>query len=58
MVGRTPLVPVTRDFRPAATMSHFVYTDLTFEWDPRKAAVNADKHGVTFEATGLHPSQR
>ena len=20
-----------------------------FEWDPRKAAVNADKHGVTFD---------
>ncbi|MEZ5292453.1 MAG: BrnT family toxin [Vicinamibacterales bacterium] len=21
-----------------------------FEWDPRKAAANADKHGVSFEA--------
>ena len=21
-----------------------------FDWDPRKAAVNAEKHGVTFEA--------
>lgn len=22
---------------------------LTFEWDPNKAAANAEKHGVTFE---------
>jgi uncharacterized DUF497 family protein len=22
---------------------------LVFEWDPRKAVANADKHGVTFE---------
>ena len=24
-------------------------TELHFEWDPRKAAANAAKHGVTFE---------
>ena len=24
-------------------------SDLSFEWDPRKAAANAAKHGVTFE---------
>jgi len=24
-------------------------TELHFEWDPRKAAANATKHGVTFE---------
>lgn len=24
-------------------------TELHFEWDPRKAASNATKHGVTFE---------
>ena len=24
-------------------------TELSFEWDPRKAAANAAKHGVTFE---------
>lgn len=24
-------------------------TELRFEWDPRKAAANAAKHGVTFE---------
>ena len=23
--------------------------ELSFEWDPRKAASNAAKHGVTFE---------
>jgi len=23
--------------------------ELSFEWDPRKAAANAAKHGVTFE---------
>ena len=22
---------------------------LTFQWDPRKAAANAEKHGVSFE---------
>jgi hypothetical protein len=22
---------------------------VTFEWDPRKAAINAQKHGVTFD---------
>ena len=27
---------------------------LTFEWDPRKAAANLSKHGVSFEeATGV-----
>lgn len=29
---------------------YFVYTELAFEWDPRKAAGNATKHGVAFEA--------
>lgn len=24
-------------------------TELSFEWDPRKAAGNVAKHGVTFE---------
>ena len=24
-------------------------TEFRFEWDPRKAAMNAAKHGVTFE---------
>ena len=24
-------------------------TELHFEWDPRKAAANAAKHGVTFD---------
>jgi len=24
-------------------------SELHFEWDPRKAAANAKKHGVTFE---------
>lgn len=24
-------------------------SDLRFEWDPRKAASNAQKHGVSFE---------
>ena len=24
-------------------------TELSFEWDPGKAAINAGKHGVTFE---------
>lgn len=24
-------------------------SELHFEWDPRKAAANATKHGVTFE---------
>ena len=24
-------------------------TELSFEWDPGKAAVNALKHGITFE---------
>lgn len=24
-------------------------TELHFEWDPRKAAANVAKHGVTFE---------
>jgi uncharacterized DUF497 family protein len=24
-------------------------SELSFEWDPEKAANNADKHGVTFE---------
>jgi uncharacterized DUF497 family protein len=27
-----------------------VYTKWAFEWDPRKAAGNATKHGVAFEA--------
>ena len=27
----------------------FVYTKLVFEWDPRKAASNLAKHGVSFE---------
>lgn len=31
-------------------MPHSVYTQLVFEWDPRKAAANAEKHGVTFDA--------
>jgi len=26
-----------------------VYTELVFEWDPRKAEANAAKHGVTFD---------
>jgi hypothetical protein len=26
-----------------------VYTECVFEWDPRKAQVNADKHGVMFD---------
>ena len=30
-------------------MPHSVYTESVFEWDPRKAAVNAAKHGVTFD---------
>ena len=28
---------------------HFVYTKCVFEWDPRKARANAEKHGVTFD---------
>ena len=32
---------------PACTTS--VYTELVFEWDPRKAAANAEKHGVSFD---------
>jgi len=28
-----------------------VYTESVFEWDPRKASVNAAKHGVTFADT-------
>jgi len=34
-------------------------TDLSFEWDPRKAAANAAKHGVTFEEakTVFHDEQ-
>ena len=28
---------------------YFVYTKLVFEWDPRKAASNLAKHGVSFE---------
>jgi len=24
-------------------------SELSFEWDPEKAANNVDKHGVTFE---------
>lgn len=27
----------------------YVYTELVFEWDPRKAQANAAKHGVTFD---------
>ena len=30
-------------------MPHSGYTEWVFEWDPRKAAANAAKHGVTFE---------
>ena len=30
-------------------MPYSVYTECVFEWDPRKAAANADKHGVTFD---------
>ncbi len=26
-----------------------VYTELVFEWDPRKADANAAKHGVSFD---------
>lgn len=26
----------------------YVYTESVFEWDPRKAAANTEKHGVTF----------
>jgi uncharacterized DUF497 family protein len=26
-----------------------VYTKQVFEWDPRKAAANSDKHGVSFD---------
>ena len=29
--------------------AHFVYTKYVFEWDPRKAEANAEKHGVSFE---------
>ena len=34
-------------------------TDLSFAWDPRKAAANAAKHGVTFEEakTVFHDEQ-
>jgi uncharacterized DUF497 family protein len=34
-------------------------TELSFEWDPRKAAGNAAKHGVTFEEgrTVFHDEQ-
>lgn len=28
---------------------YFIYTDVTFEWDGRKALRNAEKHGFTFE---------
>lgn len=28
---------------------NYVYTKCVFEWDPRKALSNADKHGVTFD---------
>lgn len=24
--------------------------DLSFEWDPKKAALNHEKHGISFEA--------
>ena len=27
--------------------------DLRFSWDPRKAAANARKHGVTFEEAAI-----
>ena len=40
-------VTASRPVRPS--MPHSVYTECVFEWDPRKAAVNAGKHGVTFE---------
>ena len=26
-----------------------VYTEWVFEWDPRKAQANAEKHGVSFD---------
>ena len=26
----------------------YSYDDLTFEWDPAKAAINEQKHGITF----------
>ena len=28
---------------------HFVYTKCVFEWEPRKARVNAAQHGISFE---------
>ncbi len=28
---------------------YFIYTDVAFEWDGRKALRNADKHGLTFD---------
>jgi uncharacterized DUF497 family protein len=31
------------------TTLRFVYTKLVFEWDPRKADANANKHGVSFD---------
>jgi uncharacterized protein len=31
------------------TLVHFTAGDLTFEWDPVKAASNRRKHGVSFE---------
>lgn len=28
-------------------------TDMRFEWDPRKAAINKRKHGISFELASL-----
>ena len=40
--------------KPFAYALYFVYTEVVFQWDPRKAAHNLSKHGVSFtEATSV-----
>ena len=47
--GRRPALALRMpDRAPDRNRVYFVYTKMTLEWDERKAALNAAKHGVTF----------
>jgi len=34
--------------RAASCSGVHLYTEMSFEWDPKKAAANVEKHGIPF----------
>ena len=46
---RSAIWPSSPFSRATGVQGSSVYTKSVFEWDPRKAKANADKHGVPFD---------